>query len=69
MASSYRGDPHWLRARYGGTCSKCGERFERGAEVFYYPRHRRIYVGDCARAAAADFATMVEAEDWLGGVR
>jgi hypothetical protein len=69
--SSYRGDPYWLAARYAGECASngCSDPINKGDRIFYYPRHRRAYVGACAVAASSDFDTMAEAEDLLGGVR
>lgn len=53
----YAGDPYWITTRYAGACAGCGERFHAGAEAFYYPSSRRLYVGPCAERAAADFTS------------
>jgi hypothetical protein len=56
------GDPHWLHAIYSGTCAGCGEEFEAGELIFYYPNGRKVFTGKCAEKAAADFAACVADE-------
>ena len=50
-------DPHWLKAIYAGKCSKCGEAFNPGDRIFYYPNGKSAYSGICAESAAADFSS------------
>lgn len=63
---SYAGDPYWMTAKYPGTDAK-GLAFKKGERVFYYPRTKTIYAGKNAEAAAQDFRSMAEDEDFLGG--
>jgi len=68
MASSYRGDPFWMRARFNGVC-KCGAPIFKNERIFYYPKGR-VACGatcGCAKAAAADFAACVADEDFYNG--
>lgn len=53
--AQYRNDPRWLPARFAGKCAKCGEAFERGRMIFYYPNGKRALSGACAIAAADEF--------------
>lgn len=66
----YRGDPHWITVRYRGKCAKqeCPAEILPGEQAFYYPRTKSLYCSKYghAEAAARDFETMAEAEDFLG---
>jgi len=66
MATSYSGDPHWLSAKYPGKCAKkdCNQPFKKGERIFYYPKYKEAYYGECANAAARDFTTMAQDEDY-----
>lgn len=59
----YSNDPRTIQARFDGTCNKCGERYAKGARVFYYPIGKSTYSGECAEAAAREFAAYVWNED------
>ena len=63
----YRQDPRWIAARYAGQCAKCGESFPAGAQVFFYPKGRKVYVGQCAQVCAAEFNAAASDEDFYGG--
>ncbi len=54
-----RGDPNWMTARFPGTCAgkTCDHRIRKGDRIFYYPNGRQAFVGSCAEAASADFAS------------
>ena len=68
-ASSYRGDPFWMVAKYPGRCghSNCDDLIRKGDRIFYYPKTKTAYVGKHAEAAAADFASAVADEDAYNG--
>ncbi len=61
---SYSGDPYWMTAKFPGVCAKTGEAFKKGDRVFYYPKERKAYAGAAAEAAAQDFKTCAEAEEF-----
>lgn len=65
--AQYRNDPRWLPARYAGKCSKCGETFERGRMIFYYPIGKRALSGGCAVAAGDKFDAAVRDEQFYCG--
>lgn len=48
--------PFWLKAKFGGKCSKCGFGFKRGSDVFYYPVIKKVLcAGDgCGKQAERD---------------
>ena len=56
---AYRGNPHWIIARYGGTCSGqgCEARICKGDRVFYYPKGKHLFAEPCGHAEdnAQDF--------------
>ena len=65
MYKHYRGDPHWIAAKYPGVCGRCGGRIERGEAAFYYPSTRAMYCGDrdeCGPAAERDFVSCAQDE-------
>jgi hypothetical protein len=53
----YSGDPYWLTAKFPGQCAKkdCTDQIKKGDSIFYYPRGKKAFVGQCAENAAADF--------------
>lgn len=53
--TSYSKDPRWLDARFPGRCSSCGEQFQAGERIFYYPLVKKTYSGQCAEANSRDF--------------
>lgn len=67
--ASYRDDPRWLRARYAGSCAgkDCGEKFGKGADIFWYPKGKHAFYGACAERAAADFRACAEDEYMMSG--
>lgn len=62
-ASSYRGDPYWMNARYPGVADD-GTPVRRGDRVLYWPRTKTIMVGEKAEAAWRKFQSEVEDEDF-----
>jgi hypothetical protein len=64
----YRGDPHWITARFAGKCSKCGAKIEKGDEAFYYPKTKSLLGKKCGHGQEAeqDFLDMVEVEEAYG---
>jgi len=67
MHRHYARDPRTLTARYAGTCRQCGEPFERGSSIFYWPYDKRSHGPCCAPAAAAAFHAEAADEDFLAG--
>ena len=65
-ASSYRGDPRWIKAKYSGVAVD-GTPFRRGEEVLYWPVGKKIMVGKQAEEAWRDFRSQVADEDFLSG--
>jgi hypothetical protein len=65
--SSYVGDPRWLTAKYAGKCAKCGEPIAKGERIFYYPKGKATYSGECAAACDRDFESARFDEDVMGG--
>lgn len=65
-ASSYRGDPHWMTARYPGKCSAegCSDPINKGDQIFYYPNSKKAYVGSHAEANSRDFESGRADEDF-----
>lgn len=67
----YAGDPHWITARYAGTCAKqgCGQAISKGDQAFYYPRGKALYARGCGHADACsrDFESAAFDEDIMGG--
>lgn len=65
---TYAGDPYWLTAKFNGPSNnKDGTPIKRGDRIFYYPRGRQSFVGAEAEAAAADFQSNAEYEDFCSG--
>lgn len=64
MHRSYSKDPYWTTARFAGVCAKTGEAFKAGDRIFYYPNGRQSFAGAAAEAAAEDFRTCAEAEEY-----
>jgi hypothetical protein len=60
-----------MRARRTGTCGcvKEGKREHHniapGDYIFYYPKTKTAYVGECADAAERDFTSLVADEDFM----
>ena len=54
MTTRYKGDPHWIIAKYPGTDAH-GRPFAKGERVFYFPNGKRIYAGPAADEASARF--------------
>jgi hypothetical protein len=65
--SSYAGDPRKITARRPGTCAKCGKPFLAGERIFYYPKGKQTYSGECALAAERDFEAARSDEDAMSG--
>ena len=67
----YSGDPHWITARYAGTCAKpdCGQSISPGDQAFYYPRGKALYAKPCGHADTCDrdFSAAAFDEDVIGG--
>jgi hypothetical protein len=63
----YAQDPRWIIARRFGKCAKCGEAFNIGDRVFYYPNGKRLYSGNCAETAARDFFAAAQDEGFYCG--
>ena len=49
-----KGDPYWMTAKYPGR-DRNGKSFNKGDQVFYYPRTKTILSGEEAAQAARDF--------------
>ena len=65
-ASSYRGDPGWITARFPGKAED-GTPVKRGDRILYWPRTKTVMVGDKAEAAWRKFQSEVEDEDAYNG--
>ena len=67
----YAGDPHWITARYPGTCAarECSEAITKGDRAFYYPHGKALYAVACGHADAnsRDFEAAAFDEDVMGG--
>lgn len=70
MASSYKGDPRRMTARFDSECacnSDPPHMIAKGASIFYYPKGKKAYVGHCADRNEADFLSAVADEDAYNG--
>ena len=47
MRNYYQGDPYWLTARYNSSCNGCKSRVKKGETIFYFPKPKYVYCGDC----------------------
>jgi hypothetical protein len=47
MATSYRDDPRWIKAKYAGR-DFYGNPFNAGTMILYYPRTKKIFTGEKA---------------------
>jgi hypothetical protein len=58
--------PIWIKARYPGRCTRCGQAIKRGDEVLYYTVGRKLLCNgdDCGRQAMRDFEA-AEADERL----
>lgn len=62
----YGNDPRWITAKWAGVDFR-GVPFNRGAEVLYYPRTKRIYTGAEAEKLWAEFQAAAADEDVYNG--
>ena len=64
-----RGDPKWITARRGDTCTGCKRNIRAGEEVFYYPNSRSVYCNadQCGGAASRDFDACAFDEAMVAG--
>ena len=46
-----RNDPYFTRARFPSLCAETGRKIEKGDEIAYYPRARKVYHADSKQAA------------------
>lgn len=37
-----KGDPRWIEAKYGGSCSQCEAEIHHGDRILYWPRTRTV---------------------------
>jgi len=58
----YSRDPHWLSAKFGSSCKKCGNHIKTGDRIFYYPSTKSAYCEICGKSAERDFIRCVEME-------
>lgn len=61
---SYPRDPHFITARYPGTCGSppCGGPINVGDRVFHYPNTRTTLCTGCSEGAARRFEAEVADE-------
>ncbi len=64
-AGSVKGDPHWITARYAGTC-KCGAAIAAGSRSFYWPKVRSLECESCGDTSDRRFAAEVQ-DEWMSG--
>ncbi len=62
----YSNDPYWLTTKRAGYCANCAAAIRPGERVFYYPKGKRIFSGECAKRAAADFNCAAADESFYG---
>ena len=60
----YRGDPHWITARYRGSCRKCEQPIGKGSEAFYYPKGKYLYCRPCGEPMSREFEMVAADEDF-----
>lgn len=63
---SYNRDPYWTNARFD-SIAEDGTEVKRGDRVFYYPSIKKVFIGERAESAAADFAACAQDEAFATG--
>ena len=46
-----RNDAYFTRARFPSLCAETGRKIEKGDEIAYYPRDRKVYHAESKQAA------------------
>jgi hypothetical protein len=59
-------DPHWMCARYSGTCAtpNCNNKIKRRDDVFYHPSTKSVYCTECSPAVARQAMADIEDDNW-----
>jgi len=60
---TYSNDPRWIRAKYPGVAVD-GTSFNKGDEVLYWPRTKKIMVGKQAKEAWREFESLAADEEF-----
>ena len=63
--SRYSADPYWTKARYPSTCVRCGRDITKGAQIFYYPKGKKVYCDSegCGKACSREFQAAAQDEE------
>lgn len=58
-------NPHWLTARYAGTCSHpdCQQPIRPGDQIYYYPQGRAAFATECGHAEAEALEQAAQQQD------
>jgi hypothetical protein len=56
-----RGEPRWMKSKYGGTCSNCGIKMNVGDDIFYDPSSSSAFcaVNGCGQQAEKEYNQLV----------
>lgn len=65
-AGTVKGDPHWLTARYPGTCAGCAAPIRKGDRAFYWPHGKRLECAACGETSDRRFHAEVD-DEWTSG--
>lgn len=57
-------DPHYLNARFTGTCAETGQAIKKGERCLYQPADKKVFKADSNRAREWD---SVKADDAIAG--